>query len=234
MKMSKRYSLDDACASVKDGDVLLIGGFGQPGTPNTLIRQILEMGIKDLTLVKNDANEPGLGVSLLLEAGRVRKMISSHVGLNPLATSQMHDGRLEMEIYPQGILAEKLRAAGCGLGGILSDIGIHLEMNREKERVQIAGTEYLVEPALKGDIALIRAAVADESGNLVFSKTGQNFCQAMAMAAELVIVEVEKIVPVGHINPEHVHLPGAFVDRLVQLNELGPEYGVLNHHALQG
>ncbi|NCO53064.1 MAG: CoA transferase subunit A [Deltaproteobacteria bacterium] len=232
MLTSKVCSCTAACAGIKDGARLLVGGFGQPGTPNTLIRQLLAQGSKNLTLVKNDANEPGLGVSTLIEAGRVKKMIASHIGLNPLAVSMMHEGRLEIEVYPQGILAEKIRAGGAGLGGILTDIGLHLVTEGE-QTVELEGLSYKIEPALRGHVALIHAAMADEVGNLVFTKTASNFNPVMAMAADLVIVETEQLVPVGKIDPDQVHLAGAFVDRLVLIEELTPDYGVLKHHALQ-
>lgn len=233
MPTSKIFTAEEACQSIADGAMILVGGFGQPGTPNTLIRQVLKQGTNQLTLVKNDASEPGLGISTLIEAGQVEKLIASHVGLNPLAVTLMHEGRLVIDVYPQGILAEKIRAGGAGLGGILTDIGLHLETNRETPLVEVGGTHYKIEPALRGDVALIHADRADEMGNLVFSKTAYNFNPAMAMAADLVIVEVGEIVPAGDIDPDHVHLAGAFVDCLVLIEEFGPDYGVLKHHALQ-
>lgn len=233
MKMSKRYQLAQACQPIKDQDTVLVGGFGQPGTPNTLLRQLLEQGSQCLTLVKNDASEPGLGIAPLIEAGQVSRLIASHVGLNPEAVAHSHQGRLRIDIYPQGILAEKIRAGGAGLGGILTDIGMHLESEEDWQLVEVAGVTYKIEPALRGDVALIHAERADEYGNLTFTRTAYNFNPAMAMAADLVIVEANEIVPAGAIDPDHVHLPGAFVDRLVLVEEFGPEYGVLKHHALQ-
>lgn len=233
MSSSKIFSAAEACRSIADGATVLVGGFGQPGTPNRLLRQLLAQGTKQLTLVKNDASEPGLGISILIEAGRVAKLIASHVGLNPLAVALMHEGRLAIEVYPQGILAEKIRAGGAGLGGILTDIGLHLDTGRPAQLVEVAGARYKIEPALRGDVALIHAARADTMGNLVFTKTAGNFNPAMAMAADLVIVETGEIVPAGAIDPDHVHLPGAFIDRLVLVEKSGADYGVLKHHALQ-
>lgn len=232
MLISKVFSAAQACQPIADGATILVGGFGQPGTPNTLIRQVLSQGTRHLTLVKNDASEPGLGVSLLIEAGRVDKMIASHIGLNPLAVKLMQEGTLVIDIYAQGILAEKIRAGGAGLGGILTDIGLHLDTSPAAQRVEIEGVQYKVEAALRGNVALIHAEKADEVGNLVFSKTAFNFNPAMAMAADLVIVETREIVPAGRIDPDHVHLPGAFVDRLVLIEEFNSDYGVLKHHAL--
>jgi acetate CoA/acetoacetate CoA-transferase alpha subunit len=233
MGSSKIFSAAAACRSIEDGATVLVGGFGQPGTPNSLIRQLLAQGTKQLTLVKNDASEPGLGISPLIEAGRVDRLIASHVGLNQLAVALMNEGRLKIDIYPQGILAEKIRAGGAGLGGILTDIGLHLDQSLAAQLVEIGGISYKIEPALRGNVALIHAERADEMGNLVFAKTAYNFNPVMAMAAELVIVETAEIVPLGTIDPDQVHLPGAFVDRLVLIEEFGPEYGVLKHHALQ-
>jgi acetate CoA/acetoacetate CoA-transferase alpha subunit len=232
MRQSKIFTLEQACSPVKDGATVLVGGFGQPGTPNQLLRQLVQQGAGVLTLVKNDASEPGLGVSLLLEAGQVEKLIASHIGLNPLAVKMMHAGELVIEVYPQGILAEKIRAGGAGLGGILTDIGMHRD-DAGKQRVTVNGVTYQVEPALRGDVALIHAEKADEMGNLVFTQTAFNFNPAMATAADLVIVEVNQIVPAGELDPDQIHLPGAFVDRLVQVEDPGAEYGVLAHHALQ-
>lgn len=234
MQMSKLQTVAEACRSIPDGATLLVGGFGQPGTPHTLIGQVLVQGAGALTLVKNDANEPGLGISKLIEAGRVRRLIASHVGLNPLAVAMSHAGRLQIDVYPQGILAEKVRAGGVGLGGILTDIGLHLETPEPSMLVNVGGVPYKVEPALRGDIALIHAERADEMGNLVFTGTASNFNPAMAMAADLVIVEAAEIVPAGAIDPDQVHLPGAFVDRLVLIENADADYGVLKHHALQG
>lgn len=234
MNSPKIYSLADACAPLQDGATILVGGFGQPGTPNTLLRQVCDQGLGNLTLVKNDANEPGLGVSLLIEAGQVRRMIASHIGLNPLAVQMMHSGELQIDVYAQGILAEKIRAGGAGLGGVLTDIGLHLRRDDPQAvTIELEGRLYLVEPALRGDVALIHAERADEYGNLVFTGSAYNFNPSMAMAADLVIVETTEIVPAGEIPPDQVHLPGAFVDRLVAISATGPEYGVLAHHALQ-
>lgn len=232
MRISKVFSKAEVCSGIARGSTILVGGFGQPGTPNMLLRQVLELGATDLILVKNDASEPGLGVSLLIEAGRVKKMIASHIGLNPLAVKMMHAGELAIEVYPQGILAEKIRAGGAGLGGILTDIGLHLD-NDKKKCVEVNAKTYRVEPALRGDVALVHAEKADEMGNLIFTQTAYNFNPAMATAADLVIVEANQIVPSGSLDPDRIHLPGAFVDRLVQVEEFGDEYGVLAHHALQ-
>lgn len=231
MSLSKIFLPQTACSGITDGATVLVGGFGQPGTPNLLLKHLVRHGARDLTVVKNDAGEPGLGVSLLLESARVKKMITSHIGLNPLAVDMMNRGELLVDVYPQGILAEKIRAAGAGLGGILTDIGLHL-VKDDQQCVEVDGRAYKLEVPIRGDVALIHAALADEFGNLVFSKTAANFNLVMAMAADLVIVEAKRIVAPGAIDPNRIHLPGAFVDRLVLIDEPGADYGVLKHHAL--
>lgn len=230
--MDKTIAIAQALAAVQDGHTVMVGGFGVPGTPFTLIDRLLAQGTRDLTLVKNEANEAGMGVSRLLEAGRVRTLITSHLGLNPTAIAMMNRGDITVELYPQGILAEKIRAGGAGLLGIVTDIGIDTILRENRQLVRVAGQEAILEPALRADIALIHAATADRAGNLRFAKSARNFGPLMAMAADRVIVETEAIVPVGALDPDAVHLPGAFVDHIVVLEELTREYGVLAHHVL--
>jgi acetate CoA/acetoacetate CoA-transferase alpha subunit len=230
--MDKTTAIEQALAAVQDGHTVMVGGFGVPGTPFTLIDRLLAQGTRNLTLVKNEANEAGMGISKLLEAGRVRTLIASHLGLNPTAVAMMNRGEIAVELYPQGILAEKIRAGGAGLLGIVTDIGIDTILRESRQIVPIDGREAIFEPALRADIALIHAAAADRAGNLLFARSARNFCPLMAMAAERVIVETEAIVPVGALDPDTVHLPGAFVDHIVVLDELTEEYGVLPHHAL--
>jgi len=230
--MDKTTAIEPALAAVQDGHTVMVGGFGVPGTPFTLIDRLLAQGTRHLTLVKNEANEAGMGISKLLEAGRVRTLIASHLGLNPTAVAMMNRGDIAVELYPQGILAEKIRAGGAGLLGIVTDIGIDTLLRDSRQIVPIDGREAIFEPALRADIALIHAAAADRAGNLLFTRSARNFCPLMAMAAERVIVETEAIVPVGALDPDTVHLPGAFVDHIVVLDELSEEYGVLPHHAL--
>jgi acetate CoA/acetoacetate CoA-transferase alpha subunit len=230
--MDKTMSIEQALAAVQDGHTVMVGGFGVPGTPFMLIDQLLAQGTRNLTLVKNEANEAGIGISKLLEAGRVRTLIASHLGLNPTAVAMMNRGEIEVELYPQGILAEKIRAGGAGLLGIVTDIGIDTILRENRQLVRVADREAILEPALRADIALIHAATADRAGNLLFTKSARNFCPLMAMAADRVIVETEAIVPTGTFDPDAVHLPGAFVDHIVVLDELTEEYGVLSHHVL--
>jgi acetate CoA/acetoacetate CoA-transferase alpha subunit len=229
--IDKTQPIDEALAAVQDGHTVMIGGFGVPGTPFTLIDGLLARGVRDLTLVKNDANEPGMGISKLLEAGRAKTLISSHLGLNPTAMAMMNRGEIRVDLYPQGILAEKIRAGGAGLIGILTDIGIETLLREKRRIVTVDGREAILERALRADFALIHAAAADRVGNLLFAKSARNFSPLMAMAADRVIVEAENVVPIGAIDPDGVHLPGAFVDHIVALEALTQEYGVLPQHA---
>jgi acetate CoA/acetoacetate CoA-transferase alpha subunit len=230
--IDKTLAIEQALAAVHDGHTVMVGGFGVPGTPFALIDQLLAQGTRNLTIVKNEANEPGLGVSKLLEAGRVRKLIASHLGLNPTAVAMMNRHEIAVELYPQGILAEKIRAGGAGLLGFVTDIGIDTILRDSRRLIEMEGREAILEPALRADIALIHADTADRAGSLLFAKSARNFSPLMAMAAERVIVETEALVEVGDLDPDAVHLPGAFVDHVVVLEALSSDYGVLAHHAL--
>lgn len=230
--MDKTATLEQALAGIRSGATIMVGGFGVPGTPFTLIYGLLELEIGELTLIKNEANEAGLGISRLIEAGRVSRLVTSHLGLNTQAIDLMNRRELEVGFYPQGILAEKIRAGGAGLPGILTDIGIDTILARDKTRIEIQGRPCLVEPSLRADVALIHAAVADRSGNLIYEKSARNFNPLMAMAADLVIVETENLVEIGDLDPDHIHTPSAFTDSLVVLDELLPDYEILEHHVL--
>jgi len=228
--IDKVTTIDKALEKATDGQVIMVGGFGVPGTPFLLIDGLLRLGIGDLSLIKNEANEAGLGVSLLLERGRVKRLITSHLGLNSTAIAMMNSGAVEVEFFPQGILAEKIRAGGAGLLAIVTDIGIDTILCENKQVVEIGNSVGLLEPALRADIALIHAAKADTAGNLVYEKSSRNFNPLMATAAQLVIAEAEEIVAIGEIPPDQIHTPSAFVDHVIKIDELLPEYGVLKHH----
>jgi acetate CoA/acetoacetate CoA-transferase alpha subunit len=217
----------------RDRHTIMVGGFGVPGTPFMLIDVLLKSGRSALTLIKNEANEDHLGVSKLIEADRVEKLIVSHLGLNATAIGCMNRGEILVDFYPQGILAEKIRSGGAGLFGFLTDIGIDTILKKGKELVKTKdGRELILEPAFRADMALIHAAQGDRYGNLVYEKSARNFNPVMAMAADLVIAEVEQIVEVGDISPDSIHTPGAFVDHVVVIDELTPDYGVLSRHVL--
>jgi acetate CoA/acetoacetate CoA-transferase alpha subunit len=212
---------------IKDGDTVMIGGFGVPGTPFTLIQALVQQDARNLTVIKNDANEPGMGVDHLLRSGQVARLITTHLGLNSHAIGLMNSGAIDVEFNPQGILAERIRAGGSGLGGVLSDIGIGTELAEGKQVVKMQGTTYLVEPALRADVALIHADRADTFGNLTYAATAQNFSPLMAMAAACVIVEAETVVLPGEIAANAVQTAGVFVDHVTQLENLSEEYAVV-------
>lgn len=228
--MNKQTAIKEAIAQIPSGASIMVGGFGCPGTPFSLINELLEQGQTDLTLIKNDANELGLGISKLIEQGRVRKLITTHIGLNREAIRQMNEGSLEVEFYPQGILAEKIRTAGAGSFGFLSDIGIDSEITSPEQLIQYQGGRYKIEMALKADFALVHAATADDYGNLVYHGAAINFNPLMAMAADTVIAETANCQPPGSLPPDSIHTPSAFINHVVVLRELGEEYGVMQHH----
>ena len=223
----KRCDIAAAVSRIKDGDTVMIGGFGVPGTPFTLIQTLVQHGARNLTVIKNDANEPDMGVDHLLRSGQVARLITTHLGLNSHAIELMNSGAIAVEFNPQGILAERIRAGGSGLGGVLSDIGIGTELAEGKQMVKMQGKNFLVEPALRADVALIHADRADAFGNLTYAATAQNFSPLMAMAANCVIVEAETIVPLGAIAANAVQTTGVFVDHLTQLEVLSEEYAVV-------
>lgn len=223
----KQCAIPAAIAEIKDGDTVMVGGFGVPGTPMTLIHALVAHGARNLTLIKNDANEPGMGIDHLLQSGQVTRLITTHLGLNSNAIALMNGGKLAVEFNAQGILAERIRAGGAGIGAILSDIGIGTELADGKQVVAMAGKDYVVEPALRADVALIHADRADSFGNLAYVATARNFNPLMAMAAKCVIAEAETVLPLGGLRADDVHTPGVFVDHVTPLGELSKEYAVV-------
>lgn len=228
--MKKNRTLENAIAAIPSGAVVMVGGFGNPGTPFSLINELVRQGQTGLTLIKNDANEAGHGLSRLIENGQVRKLITTHIGLNKRVIDLMNQGELEVEFHPQGILAEKIRTAGAGSFGFFTDIGIDSEITRPEDLLDWQGQTYKVEMALSADYALIHAAQADWIGNLVYHGAAINFSPLMAMAANHVIVETPGLGEPGRFRPEQVHTPGAFVDSIVPLESLTSDYGILEHH----
>jgi acetate CoA/acetoacetate CoA-transferase alpha subunit len=212
----KIISIEEALLYFKDHMVLMFGGFGGIGNPPTLIRSILEKGVKDLTLIGNDTGFPDVGIGQLVTAKRVKKMITTHIGSNPNAGKQMTDGTLEIEFSPQGTFIERIRAGGVGLGGVLVDIGIDSVIDVDKQRVNVFGKEYLVETPLISDVSIVYAKKADPFGNLVFDKSARNTNPYVAMAGKITIAEVDEIVPLGALEPEEIIVPGAFVNHIVQ------------------
>src|SRR5690554_806560 len=201
---------------VADGQTLAVGGFGLCGIPEALIAALRDSGVKDLTAISNNAGVDGFGLGQLLETRQIRKMISSYVGENKEFERQFLGGELELEFNPQGTLAERLRAGGAGIPAFFICTGYGTVVAEGKETRQFDdGHWYVLETALKADLSLVKAWKADEAGNLVFRKTARNFNPACAMAGKVCVAEVEEVVPVGAIDPDHVHLPGIYVDRIV-------------------
>jgi len=200
---------------VADDQTLAVGGFGLCGIPEALIEALRDSGVKGLTVISNNAGVDGFGLGVLLETRQIRKMISSYVGENKEFERQFLGGELELEFNPQGTLAERLRAGGAGIPAFFTATGYGTVVADGKETREFDGKHYVMETALKADVALVKAWKADRAGNLVFRKTARNFNPACAMAGGVCIVEVEELVEVGAIDPDHVHLPGIYVDRIV-------------------
>lgn len=200
---------------VADGQTLAVGGFGLCGIPEALIAALRDSGAKGLTVISNNAGVDGFGLGQLLETRQIKKMISSYVGENKEFERQFLAGELELEFNPQGTLAERLRAGGAGIPAFFTATGYGTVVAEGKETRAFDGKHYVMETALRADVALVKAWKADEAGNLVFRKTARNFNPACAMAGKVCIVEVEEVVPVGAIDPDQVHLPGIYVHRIV-------------------
>ena len=223
----KTCPIEEAIARIPDGATIMVGGFGVPGTPFTLIRELVRQGQRGLTIIKNDANERGLGIDHLLANGQVARLVTTHIGLNPRAIAMLNAGELIVEVNAQGILAERVRAGGAGLKAILTDIGLGTELAEGKPQVEIGGQPAIVETALRADAALIHADRSDVFGNLAYVATARNFNPLMAMAADLVIAEAETVLPLGGLPPDAVQTPGPFVDCVVGLPVLSEEYAVV-------
>src|SRR3954452_5407453 len=206
---------EEAVVRIPDGARLMIGGFMGVGTPEGLIDELLRQGKRELTVIANDSALPGTGIGKLVTAGGVRKVIASHIGLNPETQQKMLAGTIEVELVPQGTLIERIRAAGFGLGGILTPTGVGTVVEEGKRKIEVDGREYLLETPLHADFALVQAFLADYLGNLTYVLTARNFNPVIAMAADTVIVDAEHVVPVGTIPPDHVMTPAPVVDYLV-------------------
>ena len=209
-------SADAAVADVKDGATLMVGGFGLCGNPENLIRAIHRKGVKDLTLISNNCGTTDLGLGILLKARQIRKIVASYVGENKEFERQFLSGELEVELVPQGTLAERIRAGGAGIGGFYTATGVGTQVAEGKETRILSGREYLLELPLKADFALVRAWRADTWGNLVYRKTTRNFQPMMCAAATVAVAEAEEIVQPGAIDPDQVHTPSIYVKRLVK------------------
>jgi acetate CoA/acetoacetate CoA-transferase alpha subunit len=208
-------TLEEAVALVPNGASMMIGGFMAVGTPERLVDELIRQGKRDLTVIANDSAMPGRGIGKLIAANAVRKVIASHIGLNPDTQKKMLAGEIEVDLVPQGTLIERIRAAGHGLGGILTASGVGTVVEEGKKKIEVDGRTYLLERPLAADFALIEAFLADYLGNLTYALTARNFNPVIAMAAKTVIVDAEHVVPIGMISPDHVMTPAPLVDYLV-------------------
>jgi len=215
--MDKRVAnADAAIADLKDGATILMGGFGLCGIPENLIEAVRRKGTRDLTVVSNNAGVADYGIGLLLETRQVRKMIATYVGENKLFEKLVLAGEMEVELNPQGTLIERLRSGGAGIPAFYTPTGVGTMVAEGKEEREFAGRRYLLERALRGDFAFIKAWKGDRWGNLIYRRTARNYNPIMATAADKVIAEVEEIVDLGALEPDHIHTPGIFVDAIFQ------------------
>ncbi len=212
----KLISMSEFVAKIPSGSTIMVGGFMNIGTAEEIIDEILTSDIKDLTIICNDAGLPGVGVGKLIDANKVKKLIASHIGLNPVAGEKMTNGTMIVELMPQGTMAECIRAGGAGLGGILTPTGIGTIVQEGKEVIEVDGKKYILEKPLKADFAFLLGHVVDKKGNIIYNKTIRNFNPIMATAAETVVVLARKIVDVGELDPEHIVTPHIFVDYIVE------------------
>jgi acetate CoA/acetoacetate CoA-transferase alpha subunit len=213
--MRKLTTIDDAVSYIQDGMSLMIGGFMGCGNPHSLVNALVETGVKNLTMICNDASTPGYGVAKLVENKRLSRLVASHVGLNPAVATLMNAGELEVELVPQGTLVERIRAGGAGLGGVLTPTGIGTPVADGKPIIEVNGRKYLLEEPLRADVALVSGYKIDLNGNIWYRGTTRNFNVVMATAADRVIAEADTIVEVGEIPPEDVVTPGVLVDHIV-------------------
>jgi acetate CoA/acetoacetate CoA-transferase alpha subunit len=211
----KTIAIESVAAMIPDGASLMIGGFMGVGTPERVIDELVRQHKKKLAVIANDTAVPGRGIGKLVTAGLLDKVIASHIGLNPDTQQQMIAGKIAVDLVPQGTLIERIRAGGSGLGGILTPTGVGTVVEDGKRKIDVNGTSYLLETALRADFALVHAFLADYAGNLSYALTARNFNPVIALAADTVIVTADHIVPVGVIAPDHVVTPAAVVDYLV-------------------
>jgi acetate CoA/acetoacetate CoA-transferase alpha subunit len=211
----KAVSAEEAIAMIPNGASIMVGGFMGVGAPERLLDELVRQKKTDISLISNDAAVPGKGVGKLFDGGQVSNMIGTHIGLNPKAQQQMLSNQIKVDLIPQGTFVERIRAGGCGLGGVLTPTGVGTLIEQGKQKIEVDGKTFLLETALRADFALVHAFLSDYLGNLSYALTARNFNPVMAMAADTVIVTAEHIVPVGVIAPDHVVTPGPLVDYLV-------------------
>jgi acetate CoA/acetoacetate CoA-transferase alpha subunit len=211
----RAVSVEEAIAMISPGSSIMVGGFMGVGTPERLLDEVVRQKKTDLSVISNDAAVPGKGVGKLFDASLVSRLIATHIGLNPKAQQQMLANQIAVDLVPQGTFVERIRAGGCGLGGVLTPTGVGTLVAEGKRQIEVAGTTFLLETALRANFALVHAFLADYLGNLTYALTARNFNPIMAMAADTVIVTAEHIVPVGVIAPDHVVTPAPLVDYLI-------------------
>ena len=214
--MNKVITVEEAVSHIKDGMTIMYGGFLGCGTAVKIVEAIAKKGVKNLTLIGNDTAYPNKAIGMLISNHQVKKLIASHIGTNADTVQQFNDKELEIEFVPQGTLAERIRCGGAGLGGVLTPTGLGTVVEEGKQKLTIDGKEYLLEKPLHADIALIGANISDETGNLIYKGTTQNFNPMMATAADLVIAEAQEVVKTGEIPMENVHTPGIYVNYIVR------------------
>ena len=218
MPKNKTATLEQALEHIHDGQTIMLGGFTNVGSANKLLRAIADAGYKDFHIIANDAgNDKEDGIGTLVCEHRAKSIIASHIGLNPECGRQMNAGELQVTLVPQGTLAERIRCGGTGLGGVLTPTGLGTSGEEGKQVIEVAGRRYLLETALRAEVAIVKAWKADTAGNLVYRRVARNFNPMMAMAADFVIAEVEEIVEAGQIDPDQVMTPGVCVDLVVKL-----------------
>lgn len=214
--MNKLISIDEAIAKIQDGMTIMIGGFLAVGTPEAIIDALVKKGVKNLTIIANDTGFPDKGIGKLIVNKQVKKTIASHIGTNKETGNQMNSGEMEVELSPQGTLAERIRCGGAGLGGFLTPTGLGTIVQDGKDVITVDGQEYILEKPLHADVALIFGSKVDKKGNVYYHQSTRNFNPLMAMAADVVIVEAESIVEVGEIEPSCVMTPHIFVNYIVK------------------
>ena len=218
MSVTKLSTISEALAGLADGMTIMVGGFLGTGCPDALVDEIIRRGVRNLTLIANDTAMPDRGYGKLFVTGQVKRLVCSYMGMNPAAITQKLEGSIDVELVPQGTLAERIRAGGSGLGGILTPTGVGTIVEEGKAKLDMGGRTYLIELPLRADMALINAGVADHAGNLVYRKSARNFNPLMAMAADFVVAQAARVQPVGEIDPDHVMTPGVVVDAVVEVN----------------
>jgi len=223
----KRCDIGTAIARISHGASVMVSGFGSSGTPFSLIDELINQGQRELTLIKNDANEDGIGIDKLVKSSQVKKLYATHIGLNTMVMKLAERGELDVELIPQGIMAERIRCAGVGVPGFLSIIGLDIEYAKDKSIVEVEGEKYIYEKALGADFAIVRAEISDSFGNMRFNTAGINFAPLMAQAADVTLVEAKQVVDIGDINPEDVHASGISVDSVSQITHFTEEYNAI-------